>query len=73
MASYKKRINLSVSDETHETLRKLARRDAVPLARKALELLIQALSIEEDIILEKLASGRDQKKARYISHEAAWK
>ena len=70
---HKKRINLSVSDETNEVLEKLAKRDDVPVATKTLELLKEALIIAEDEVLDELAQERDIQKVKYIDHSDVWK
>ena len=69
----KKRINLSVSEDIDSILKTLAQRDNVPVATKTLELLKEAIEIEEDVILEKIANERNTKDSKYISHEKAWK
>lgn len=53
-------------------LTKLARRDAVPRAAKAVELLRVAMELEEDIVLAKLADLRDTKDAKFLTHEEVW-
>lgn len=53
-------------------LTKLARRDAVPRAAKAVELLRVAMELEEDIALSKLAELRDTKDAKFLTHEEVW-
>ncbi|HSE35217.1 MAG TPA: hypothetical protein VLB83_03770 [Candidatus Paceibacterota bacterium] len=73
MATAKTRINVSVSDEVERALAALAKRDQVPQATKASELLRAALEIEEDRVLDRIASERDGKHAKYVSHEAAWR
>ena len=69
----KKRINISVSEETDNLLKKLAERDEMPVATKVLELIKKALQIEEDDVLDVIASKRDSKKVRYLSHKEAWR
>ena len=68
----KTRINISVAPEINKTLVRLAERDRIPVATKALELIKKALQIEEDDILNLLAEERDTKSAQYISHKKAW-
>ena len=53
-------------------LAKLARRDSVPRAAKAVELLRVAMELEEDIVFSKLAELRDTKKAKFLTHEEVW-
>lgn len=69
----KKRINLSVSEDIDAVIKRLAERDSMPTASKALELIKKAIQIEEDDAFERLASERDTKSARYFSHARAWK
>jgi predicted DNA-binding protein len=73
MATNKKRINISLSKELEEALTILAKNDNVPIATEAVKLIELALEIEEDRILDEIASKRDTKDAEYISHEKTWK
>lgn len=68
----KKRINISVSEDINQVLKKLARRDNVPVATKTLELLKEAIQIEEDGVWESLAEARDKKGVKYLSHKEVW-
>jgi hypothetical protein len=72
MATTKKRVNISVSKAVEDALGKLARRDEVPEATKAAELLRLAIELEEDKALDAIASERDTKKAKFVSHKKAW-
>lgn len=72
MTTVKKRINLSIERDVEEMLKRIAKRDRVPQATKAAELLRLALEIEEDQIWAALAQKRDTKSARFVSHEKAW-
>lgn len=73
MPTIKSRMNISLSDEMKIALKKLAMRDRVPEATKAVRLIETALEIEEDQAWNALAAKRDTKKARFISHRQAWK
>ncbi len=73
MATIKTRINVSLSRDVERAITQLAKRDQVPEATKAAELLRQALEIDEDIVLDSVASGRDKTKTKFVSHTAAWK
>jgi len=73
MPTTKKRINLSVADKLYTTLARLAEQDSVTPTTKALELLRQAMEIEEDRVLGAIAKERDKKGVHYISHNAVWK
>jgi hypothetical protein len=72
MATTKRRVNISLPAHTDIALKKLAKRDDVPDATKALELINLALEIEEDELLESIAAKRDTEDAVYVSHEEAW-
>ncbi len=73
MPTTKRRINISVPKEMDEALTHLARRDQMPQATKTLHLLQIALELEEDVILDAIASKRDVRGARFISHSRAWR
>lgn len=72
MPTTKKRINISLPENIDIALTRLAERDDVPEATKAVHLLKMALEFEEDDIFNKLAEKRDTKNAKFVSHKAAW-
>jgi len=72
MPTTKRRINISLSPDLESALATLARRDDVPEATKAADLLRIALEIEEDHVWDTIASRRDTKGARLVSHKKAW-
>ncbi|MBI2474075.1 MAG: hypothetical protein HYV68_00065 [Candidatus Taylorbacteria bacterium] len=72
MATNKKRINITANPEIESAIKRAAKRDGVPVAAKASELIEIGLNLEEDMSLAGLASLRDQKGARYVSHQDAW-
>ena len=72
MSTTKKRINISMESDLEEMLSRIAKRDCVPQATKATELLRIALEIEEDQIWAQVAQKRDKKDARFVSHKKAW-
>ncbi len=72
MPTMKRRINVTLPKTIDAVLEKVAMRDGVPIATKALELLRTALEIEEDQVWDKLAKSRDTKDAKFVSHEKAW-
>lgn len=53
-------------------LAKLAKRDEVPQATKAMELIRVAIEMEEDQFFDIIASERDKKGAKFASHKKAW-
>ncbi|MEK7568850.1 MAG: hypothetical protein AAB497_01920 [Patescibacteria group bacterium] len=72
MTTIKKRINVSIESSIDEMLKRVAKRDCVPQATKAAELIRIALEIEEDQVWASVAEKRDNKSARFVSHEKAW-
>lgn len=72
MPTTKKRINLTLPPNLEITIVKLAKRDSVAVATKAVELINLALEIEEDEFLNKIAEERAKEKGPKYSHKDAW-
>ncbi len=72
MPTIKKRINISLPSNLDIMLSRIAKRDNIPQATKAVYLLGVALEIEEDIALDKIAKERDTKNTRFVNHRQAW-
>lgn len=72
MPTTKQRINICVPPYLNTALKKLSRKENVPVATKALELLKNALEMEEDKIFNHIAAGRDTQTAKYITHDELW-
>ena len=53
-------------------LSKLAKRDDVPQATKAAELIRIGIEIEEDQVFDAIASERDIENVKFVSHKKAW-
>lgn len=53
-------------------IKELAKRDKMPEATKAAELLRVALEIYEDQIWDKVAGQRDKRGVKFVSHKKAW-
>lgn len=66
------RINLTVPKEINKILFQLAKRDQMSVSTKTLDLLKQAMEVEEDKVWIKIAEEREKKGGRSISHEKAW-
>ena len=74
MATTKKRINISVTKETSDMLKRLAKRDQEPVATKAGALLEFALELEEDRMLSAIADERLKGKVKWVADsDALWK
>ena len=61
-----------MGSDLEKMLSDIAKRDRVPQATKATELLRVALEIEEDRAWARIAEKRDKKEARFASHKKAW-
>lgn len=72
MSTTKKRLNITLGSQLEEAITKVAKRDNVPTATKAAELLELALLIEEDMVWDILAKDREKDKTKFISHDKAW-
>ncbi|HLD20339.1 MAG TPA: hypothetical protein VJB93_03795 [Patescibacteria group bacterium] len=66
MPTTKKRINISVPAHIDHILTQISRRDHIPVATKAFQLIQTALEIEEDIALETIARKRDTKHTTWV-------
>ena len=66
MATVKTRINISVSRQTRDTIKALAKRDQMPVATKTADLVEEALELEEDRMLSAIAEERLKGKVRWI-------
>lgn len=72
MVTTKKRINISVPQDVEDAVTQLAKRDQLPQATKAGELLRLAIEIEEDQVFDQIASLRDTKGSTFVPHTKAW-
>jgi len=72
MATTKPRINITTEPDVERALRSAAKRDSMPIATKATELLMIGLELEEDIALASIADARAADKSKFISHDQAW-
>jgi len=73
MPTTKRRINVTVSSDVERIIEKLAKRDQVPQATKAGELLRLAIELDEDIVFGAIAAERDTKNAKFVSEKAVWR
>jgi hypothetical protein len=68
MSTTKSRINISLPADVKAALLKLAEIDNVPVDTKAESLLEIALELEEDQMWDKIATERDSKKSKFLTH-----
>lgn len=73
MSTTKQRINITADAATEVALKRAAKRDGVPVATKAAELVMIGLELEEDIALAALGDERAKYKGPLIPHDQAWK
>lgn len=73
MATIKQRINITTDSDLEAALKTAAKRDGVPVATKATELLAIGLELEEDIALASIANARAVETSKLISHDDAWR
>lgn len=72
MATTKSRINITADPEVEAALKQVAKRDGVPVATKAAELISVGLMLEEDLHLAKIADRRTATDAVFVPHARAW-
>jgi len=72
MATTKKRLNITLNSDLEKMISKIAKRDNVPEATKAAELLEMAILVEEDIAWDTLAKNREKEGGKFITHNKAW-
>ena len=69
-------MNITLGSELEEAITKVAKRDKVPTATKAAELLELALLSEEDMAWDILAKNREdeikKEGGKFINHDKAW-
>lgn len=72
MPSVKKRINLTVDDKTYAALELLSKKVEQKISTISLELIHEALELQEDIYFSKESDKRLSQKQKRISHGKAW-
>ena len=72
MPTAKKRINITVDDETYEALERLSEKRNQPVAGVSLSLIEQALEYQEDVHFSRVADERLSRKQKRVSHSKAW-
>jgi len=72
MPTAKKRINITVDDDTYEALDRLSDKRGESVAGIGLSLIEQALEYQEDLYFSRIADSRLGRKEKRISHGKAW-
>ena len=72
MATAKRRLNITLSSEVSALLSTLAKRDQIPEATKASQLLSTSLMLEEDKAFSLIADERMNGHIKWISSPDMW-
>ena len=72
MPSAKKRINLTVDDKTYAALETLSGKTQQKISTISLDLIHQALKLQEDLYFSKVSDKRLSRKQKRVSHDRAW-
>lgn len=72
MPTAKKRINITVDDETYTQLERLSVSREQSLSRLSLDLIEEALELQEDRWFGRLADERLERGEERVAHEDAW-
>ena len=72
MPTTKKRINITIDDETYAALEELSKRRSRSISSVSLSLIEQSLELQEDSHFSRIADERLTEKEERISHEKAW-
>ena len=72
MSLAKKRINLTVDNKTYSALEVLSEKTQQKISTVSLNLIRQALELEEDIYFSEVADRRLSQKQKRVSHDKAW-
>ena len=72
MPTDKKRIHITVDDDTYEALTRLSAKRGQSVAGVGLSLIEQALEFQEDIYFSRIADERLKAREKRVSHDKAW-
>jgi hypothetical protein len=66
------RINITFQTETSILLESIAKKEKRPLAHVARDLILNALELQEDQSLSKIAAARDIEGSAKLKHDSVW-
>ncbi len=72
MPTLKKRLNVTIDDETFQVLKWLAQKRAKSISSLSLSLIEEALELQEDLYFSQVAEERLARNEKRISHQKAW-
>lgn len=67
------RLNVVLDDGLYKIIEGLAKKEGKSMSIIAKELLVDAIEKHEDLLLSQMATEREEKSKKTISHSAAWK
>ena len=72
MPTDKKRIHITVDDDTYDALGRLSVKRGLSVAGVGLSLIEQALEYQEDLHFSRIADERLKAREKRIPHDKAW-
>ena len=72
MPTSKKRLNITVDDETYSVLERLSSKRGQSVAGVGLDLIEEALEYQEDLHFSRIADERLDRNEKRVSHDKAW-
>jgi predicted DNA-binding protein len=72
MPTSKRRINITVDDETYAALERLSSKRRQSVAGVGLSLIEEALEYQEDLHFSRIADKRLSRKEKRVPHDKAW-
>ena len=72
MPTEKKRIHITLDDETYTALGRLSETRGQSVAGVGLSLIEQALEFQEDLHFSRIADERREARDKRIAHDKAW-
>jgi predicted DNA-binding protein len=72
MPTSKRRLNITVDDETYDVLERLSAKRRQSVSGVGLSLIEEALEYQEDLHFSRIADERLGRKERRVAHDKAW-
>lgn len=66
------RLNVVLSEDTYQTIEKIAKQEGKSMSVVAKELMEDAIEKHEDMLLSDMAMKREAKSKKTVSHGKAW-
>jgi hypothetical protein len=72
MPTSKRRLNITVDDETYSVLERLSSKRRQSVAGVGLDLIEEALEYQEDLHFSKIADDHIDRNEKRVPHDEAW-